>query len=536
MVLKNNGVDLKSILETQDPDSLNNLQNAFVAIVACQIALTDVLKSLDIVPDGKMYFAGCSPKFSALYDPLKFPVSVETPSISSLIKWDHLLSWDVPQYRNEMSVKTGTKFSINLTTDESLSGHIIEDKIVFPAAGYIWLVWKTFAKLQSVNLEELPIHFENMNFKRVTELHPKCSNDFIVSIFSESGDFEVVESKEIVCTGTIRKANKFNGDMLTTNSFASADYKSLDKEDFYKLLRLKGYNYQGFFRGVQNVELEGTWAKIDWHENWTCFLDAILQTQILRFYSNDIIVPIRLETVTIDPIMFRKSLRKEPNTIVMSHCKHSGVVRTTGIRITGIKTSTIMLYKSPAAPSITVQKFRSYVDTIPVTTSKEDVLAFFIGIVVENSHGLSDQPFIFTELLNASHSIDPAPSILYLKFPSVEHRVIQKNCGNKHASSNRRVFESITDVKSLSRCHLVKIEREEEIFRCTDLLHDGGFLALCTPHEFIISKLIVVARRRTENEYIYLMRKCIKWKGKCWPEQLRCFEKNATIKINIVTL
>ncbi|CAG7824530.1 unnamed protein product [Allacma fusca] len=175
------------------------------------------------------------------------------------------LSWDVPHYRNEMFAKLGTKFSINLTTDETLSGHIIQDKILFPATGYIWLVWKTFAKLQSVNPEDLPIYLENLHFKRVTELHPKLNSDFIVSIFSESGIFEVVESSEIVCSGTVRKANKVNEDTLTTDSFSISDAETLYQDDFYKLLHLKGYNHQGLFRGVQNVEFEGRWALLPGH-------------------------------------------------------------------------------------------------------------------------------------------------------------------------------------------------------------------------------------------------------------------------------
>ncbi|CAG7786805.1 unnamed protein product, partial [Allacma fusca] len=413
----------------------------------------------------------------------------------------------------EISAKTGTKYSINLTTEEFYTGHVVQEQILFPATGYIWLVWKAFARLQFLNPEELPIQLENLNFTRVTELHPKCSSNFIVSIFIESGNFEIVESKEIVCTGTIQMINNVNDDKITTGSFANSDDETLDHEDFYKLLRLKGYNYQGLFRGVQSIEREGTWAKLEWKDNWICFLDTILQTQILEFNISlkDLVVPIRLESCTIDPIRFKKSLNENTNTVTLKQCKHSKVVRCPGIQLSGFKVSSILFYNSSAAPTFTVQKFLPYIDPSPVTRSKQEVLEFFIGIVVENSHGITNKPFILTEILKESVPIDPLPSLLYLKFPSFEHRVIQpkfdKYCGRKLTLTNLEVFDSITDVKSLTRGHLVKIENEEDMSGCMDLLQDNGFIALCTPHENITSNLIVVAKKRTENEYIYLLRK-----------------------------
>ncbi|CAG7828575.1 unnamed protein product, partial [Allacma fusca] len=45
------GMDLESVLQTEDIQCINSLQNAFVAITACQMALTDLLESLDICPD-----------------------------------------------------------------------------------------------------------------------------------------------------------------------------------------------------------------------------------------------------------------------------------------------------------------------------------------------------------------------------------------------------------------------------------------------------------------------------------------------------
>lgn len=51
------GVDLFEILTSDDPATFEDITNAFTGIAAIQFGLTDILKSLEIVPDG---FAGHS--------------------------------------------------------------------------------------------------------------------------------------------------------------------------------------------------------------------------------------------------------------------------------------------------------------------------------------------------------------------------------------------------------------------------------------------------------------------------------------------
>lgn len=51
-VLLGVGVDLMNLLLTDDPDTFNNVLHSFVSIAAVQVALTDVLSSLGIQPDG----------------------------------------------------------------------------------------------------------------------------------------------------------------------------------------------------------------------------------------------------------------------------------------------------------------------------------------------------------------------------------------------------------------------------------------------------------------------------------------------------
>lgn len=51
-VLSSEGVDLVDILTKSDESKFDNILNSFISIAAVQVALTDVLNSLGIAPDG----------------------------------------------------------------------------------------------------------------------------------------------------------------------------------------------------------------------------------------------------------------------------------------------------------------------------------------------------------------------------------------------------------------------------------------------------------------------------------------------------
>jgi len=47
---------------------------------------------------GSLYLNGLNLDFTKLYAPVQFPVSLATPNIHNLIKWDHDFSWNFPSY------------------------------------------------------------------------------------------------------------------------------------------------------------------------------------------------------------------------------------------------------------------------------------------------------------------------------------------------------------------------------------------------------------------------------------------------------
>lgn len=54
--------------------------------------------------------------------------------------------------------------------DHYLVDHCIDGRVLFPATGYLYLVWKTLARNLSLSLEETPVVFEDVTIHQATIL------------------------------------------------------------------------------------------------------------------------------------------------------------------------------------------------------------------------------------------------------------------------------------------------------------------------------------------------------------------------------
>ncbi|CAG7731276.1 unnamed protein product [Allacma fusca] len=465
--LKNFGLDLESVFQTEDTRFVNTLQNAFVAITACQIALTDILMSINIYSD---MMVGQS-------------------------------------LGEELAGSHGIKFLINSSIDEFYAGHVIQGRILFPATGYICLAWKALAKLHGTNIDYFPIHLENIHFKRMTILQENKGVEFIVNVLNESGQFEIIESTEIVCTGTIRKAHRMDEELFSTNVNDSTLENYLESEDFYHLLFLRGYNYQGLFRGIQKIAMGGTRANINWNDNWICLLDTMIQTYILSMCSslNELGVPVQLNSVTIFPTMFRDNLDR--NTTIVNVCKFTDVVECHGIQLCGLNASMISRVTTLVNPTVATQKFVPFFETHEVV-SETAVFEFFVGIAVENVDIFSES-FIFTDvrdiILSVSINLQP---LVYHKFKFYEHRIVinEHTTQSEDILPNSQMFVTIKELKYLSPSNLVWTNKESEIPACMELLNDNGFLIITSASQ-ITCDLCLIAQHCTDSHYVYLFRK-----------------------------
>ena len=117
----------------------------------------------------------------SLYPPLELPVSPSTPMLSSLVVWDHSHSWTVPtadDFLARSSAGSSSSFTssveVNISSPDSedayLSDHVIDGRVLFPATGYLVLVWRQLARMNGQTYQQTPVRFDDVHIHRATIL------------------------------------------------------------------------------------------------------------------------------------------------------------------------------------------------------------------------------------------------------------------------------------------------------------------------------------------------------------------------------
>lgn len=175
-------------------------------------------------------------------------------------------------------------------------------------------MWKTFAKLRSQDFEQMPVVLENVQFHRATIMPKEGSVKFLINIFEGSGDFELCEGGSVAVSGKISVPEDVSKEVLNLPAPSvntETDILPLNRPDIYKELRLRGYDYEGIFRGISESDNRGLHGKLKWENNWISFIDTMLQFSILGQNTRELYLPTRLQRVFIDPqehLQFIKAL------------------------------------------------------------------------------------------------------------------------------------------------------------------------------------------------------------------------------------
>lgn len=164
--------------------------------------------------------------------------------ISPLIKWNHTDDWFTPFYRARIDLKDGCRRVVFRNKEAEMSfirGHTIDGRNLFPATGYIHMVWETFANMCGMLISAMKVVFEDVKFHRATTVSEE-KNEFTVMIQRCGGRFEVVESETAIVTGRVRLTDE--GVNIPAMEDEGDTCFPLDENDIYKELRLRGYNYR----------------------------------------------------------------------------------------------------------------------------------------------------------------------------------------------------------------------------------------------------------------------------------------------------
>ncbi|XP_048482207.1 fatty acid synthase [Plutella xylostella] len=301
---------------------------------------------------GTLFEAGLNPHLANIYPRVEFPVTLGTPMLSHLVEWEHSEDWYVTSYKAQEKMKSGertVRMSIADEDSEYLAGHVVDGRNLYPATGYLVLVWETLGMMMGELYTEVSVVFENVRFQRATNI-PKDGNlEFIIMIQKGSGNFEIVESGASIVTGRIYAKKNVGQDYRVLPAVpekTGPNVKHLLTKDFYKELRLRGYQYSGLFRGIIGCNVEGSRGRLAWVNNWVTFMDCMLQMKIIGHDTRGLFVPTRIEKVSIDANMHYNAISKmNPDA-----SKHSfeirvypdlGVIRAGGVELRGLNATPI---------------------------------------------------------------------------------------------------------------------------------------------------------------------------------------------------
>lgn len=288
---------------------------------------------------GKLYNLGLNPEISSLYPKVEFPVSRNVESLSSLIKWDHSQSWLVTLYPDffNPSYISDYNFKIDLNENPEFADHVVDERNLFPATGYLFYIWQMLGKMKGQYQETLPVTFENVAIHRATLLNKDQPTKFAVQIMDATGDFTISEGGNVIVTGVVRVPEKEHLTLqnLLTDGSVKSTAVVLENEDFYKELRLRGYDYGPYYRSIIEATADGTFGKVQF-KDWILLADNMLQLLVARNNDRCLRLPVRFQSVRCDPkILYAETAKGEPIQIIND--ERLDVIVAPGLEIYGPK-------------------------------------------------------------------------------------------------------------------------------------------------------------------------------------------------------
>ena len=285
------------VIQTSAVNGYNFKEGANVMKINQNTNCTDMLALL-----GSLYVQGNdSINISHLYPHVSYPVPVETASVSPLIKWDHSvdrLIYRVPEYMN-WRLKN-KPFDIGLSELFTwAAGHVIDDRILFPAAGYLWLIWQSLAIeeiLQNLDAyKEKGVEFRDVKLHRATIVPKTGSVRVTTCIDNNTGWFEISDTTDtIICSGYANLTNDPCPQVTDADIGLQSEDDPQDMicgKDFYKELRVRGYEYKNSFQGVTESRQDGSGGYVNFLEHWVCFCDSAFQLSLLSSKSRELLLP-----------------------------------------------------------------------------------------------------------------------------------------------------------------------------------------------------------------------------------------------------
>lgn len=330
---------------------------------------------------GRLHLAGIDINPNGLFPPEEFPAPRGTPLISPLIKWDHSQTWDVPaaeDFPSGSGSSSATVYTLD-TSPESpshyLVDHRVDGRILFPATGYLCLVWRALARALDQNVEQMPVVFEDVVLHQATILPKTGTVSLEVRLLEASHTFEVSQNGNLVVSGKAYlwedpDPRLFEGQdgpdtADPTDPTDPAAAFRLSQGDIYKELRLRGYDYGPHFQGLLEASLEGNTGRLLWRDNWVTFLDSMIQMSILVTRQRCLRLPTRITALHIDPATHQRKVQATQGETPAVRVVTSSALNITtagGVVLSGLHGAAAPRRQEPQAPILEKFCFTPHVE------------------------------------------------------------------------------------------------------------------------------------------------------------------------------
>ncbi|XP_063924749.1 fatty acid synthase-like [Zophobas morio] len=378
-------------------ETYNNIAKGTVIINISDFPITDkdnlliensTVNFLNLV--GRLYLEGYLPQVHKIFPKIEFPVSRSTSIISPSIRWNHRTSWDTFKFKEFAS--TGAEqmdYNISYSYEECqfLKGHVIDGRNIFPATEYLKLAWETFSNSQRLTTDIMPVVFENCKFLRAFTM-PKTGYQLLrVKLQRGTGNFEILDNDSLLISGRITRCLHSDQQQVNLSSSAVLEddkLRILTQEEIYREFHLRGYNYSGLFKAIKAFNVDASLGLIKWDDNWSAFMDNMLQLQLLQTDTRLLFVPTGIKKIIIDPIKHKhavESQNKQECFLPAYVSKNSNMITSGGIEIHGIHVKSVFRKKGRLEPVLEKHVF------VPnnTTLELEEVVRVNTQIILENT-------------------------------------------------------------------------------------------------------------------------------------------------------
>lgn len=306
--------------------------------------------------------------------------------IAPNIKWNHEENYFVP-YFDSFSYYERRKIVINLNDKEfeNIKGHNVEGRVLYPAAGWIYLVWETFGMINGIYHENLGVIFEDIKLLRATSLLMNQDVYVTINIQRGTGRFEIVEGDSAIANGFIKVAQNAQMTDLAIPTDSDDDVY-LNENEFFKILRLRGYYHHDQFRAVSSIRDDCARAKVKWHNNWMTFIDSLTFVDPIRAGKRDLLVPTDIRKLIINPKAHQEVLEQhkgEENILLdVVACPHLRIIKSGGVEIHDNRKRPLTR-RRPREPLLEVNKFIPFFSE--EVFSKIDVAKILTQLLLETT-------------------------------------------------------------------------------------------------------------------------------------------------------